>query len=181
MTIRNADRSPNADPQGRVAALVSALSAALVLAACASAPPPLPAAKVAAPAPSPLTAGAPQIASPLSYGSVTSQVEKGKTTQLELLQAFGGPNISTLDRDGVETWVYERTATQSDAQSSAQATQGAASLGAFFKYIDFSIGGSIGRSGSSSSVSTSIRSLTVIVKFASNKTVSDYSVRASTF
>jgi hypothetical protein len=167
---------------GRVAALVAALAVALALAACASAPPTLPPPmKAAAPAPSPLTAGALQVASPLSYGSVTSQVEKGKTTQLELLQAFGGPNISTLDRDGVETWVYERTATQSDVQSSAQAAQGAASLGAFFKYVDVNIGGSMARSGSSSSVSTSIRSLTVIVKFASNKTVSDYSVRASTF
>ncbi|MEP7301478.1 MAG: hypothetical protein ABI699_08105 [Caldimonas sp.] len=181
MTIRNADRSPNVDSLARAAALVPSLAVALALAACANAPPPLPAAQVATPAPSPLTAGAPQIASPLSYGSVTSQVEKGKTTQLELLQAFGGPNISTLDRDGVETWVYERTATQSDVRSSAQVAQGAASLGAFFKYIDVNIGGSIGRSASSSSVSTSIRSLTVIVKFAPNKTVSDYSVRASTF
>ena len=159
------------------------LAATLALAACASTtPPPLPPVQEpVAPAPSPLTAGAPQVASPLSYGSVTAQVEKGRTTQLELLQAFGGPNISTIDRDGVETWVYERTATQSDVRGSAQAAQGAANLGAFFKHVDIGASGSTSRSGSSSSASTSIRSLTVIVKFAPNKTVADYSVRASTF
>ena len=169
------------EPSWRLAARAASIVAAAALAACGAVPPPVAPVAPAAPAPSPLTAGAPQVASPLSYGAVTAQVEKGKTTQLDLLQAFGGPNISTLDRDGVETWVYERTATQTDVQSSSQSAQGAASLGAFFKYVDINVGGSAGRSGSSSSASTSIRSLTVIVKFAPNKTVSDYTVRASTF
>ncbi|MEO8082089.1 MAG: hypothetical protein ABI641_16255 [Caldimonas sp.] len=120
-------------------------------------------------------------ASALSYGTVTSQVQKGKTTQLELLQVFGGPNISTTDRDGVETWVYERTATQSDVQSNAQSSQGAASLGAFFKFVNVDVSASTGRSSSGASAASSVRSLTVIVKFAADKTVADYSVRASTF
>jgi hypothetical protein len=128
------------------------------------------------------TAGAPAVtASALSYGTVTSQVIKGKTTQMDLLQIFGGPNIATTDRDGTETWVYERSATQTDVATNSQAAQGTASLGAFFKYIDVQAGGSVARSGSASSMSSSIRSLTVIVKFAPDKTVADYSVRASTF
>ena len=139
-----------------------------------------PSGTVPAPA-SALTAGAPVTASALSYGSVTSQVQKGKTTQLELLQIFGGPSISTTDRDGVETWVYERTSTQSDVQSNAQSAQGAASLGAFFKFVNVDVSGSTGRSLSGTSAATSVRSLTVIVKFAADKTVADYSVRASTF
>jgi len=139
-----------------------------------------PSGNVPAPA-SALTTGAPVTASALSYGSVTSQVQKGKTTQLELLQIFGGPSISTTDRDGVETWVYERTSTQSDVQSNAQSAQGAASLGAFFKFVNVDVSGSTGRSSSGTSAATSVRSLTVIVKFAADKTVADYSVRASTF
>ncbi|MCC7284577.1 MAG: hypothetical protein IT503_00205, partial [Burkholderiaceae bacterium] len=76
---------------------------------CMPSMPPMPATQ-AAPAPAP-TAGAPAVqASTMSYGTVTSQVVKGKTTQLDLLQLFGGPSIATTDRDGVETWVYERTA-----------------------------------------------------------------------
>lgn len=89
------------------------------------------------PAPTAPTAGAPAVqASTMSYGTVTSQVVKGKTTQLDLLQLFGGPSIATTDRDGVETWVYERTATQTDVQSNSQAAQGALNLGLFFKHVD---------------------------------------------
>lgn len=155
---------------------------ALAASACSAPMPALPsAAPVSASAAAP-TAGAPAVAaSPLSYGTVTSQVVKGKTTQLELLQIFGGPNIATTDRDGVETWVYERSATQTDVQAGSQAAQGTASLGAFFKYVELQAGGSIARSATQSSTSSSIRSLTVIVKFAADKTVADYSVRASTF
>lgn len=156
-----------------------------VATACMTPMPPLPsqaATTTAAASPSAPTAGAPLTsASTLSYGAVTSQVVKGKTTQLELLQVFGGPNIATTDRDGVETWVYERSATQTDVQGGSQAAQGTASLGAFFKYVDVQAGGSMSRSQTASSTSSSIRSLTVIVKFAADKTVADYTVRASTF
>ena len=151
----------------------------VALASCAA--PALPPSGNVPPAASATTAGAQVSASTLSYGTVTSQVQKGKTTQLELLQTFGGPNISTTDRDGAETWVYERTATQSDVQSNAQSAQGSASLGAFFKFVNVDVSGSSGRSSSGTSAATSVRSLTVIVKFAADKTVADYSVRASTF
>ena len=155
--------------------------ALLALAACAG--PPLPPSGPAAPpalATAP-AAGATSTASALSYGTVTAQVQRGKTTQLELLQAFGGPNISSTDRDGVETWLYERTATQSEMQSESRQAQAAASLGAFFKYVDVNVGGSSGRAAAGTSATSSTRSLTVIVKFAPDKTVADYSVRASTF
>ncbi|MFT3663968.1 hypothetical protein [Piscinibacter sp.] len=148
--------------------------------ACAPMLPTAPAAPPPAPAATP-TAGAAPVASPLSYGAVTSQVVKGRTTQLELLQTFGGPNISTVDRDGVETWVYERTATQTEQQSQAQSAQATASLGAFFKYVDVGVGGGVARSSGGVTTSGSVRSLTVIVKFAADKTVADYSVRATTF
>jgi hypothetical protein len=161
--------------------MVAATCCALICSGCmptmATLPPAQPAPTAAAP-----TAGAPAVqASTLSYGTVTSQVVKGKTTQMDLLQTFGGPNIATTDRDGVETWVYERSATQTDVQSQSQTAQGAASLGAFFKYVDLQASGSVGRSTSAASTSSSIRSLTVIVKFGADKTVADYSVRASTF
>lgn len=150
--------------------------------ACMPTMPPLAAPAPASGAPAAPTAGAPVVqASAMSYGTVTSQVVKGKTTQLDLLQAFGGPNIATTDRDGVETWVYERSATQTDVQSNSQAAQGAMSLGAFFKYVDLQAAGSLARSTQAASTSSSIRALTVIVKFAADKTVADYSVRASTF
>lgn len=162
-------------------------AAAALLAAAGGCMTPLPATTTASPAAPPPSASAPTAGAPvtqasaLSYGSVTSQVQKGRTTQMELLQLFGGPSIATTDRDGTETWVYERSATQTDVQANSQAAQGAASLGAFFKYVDIQAGGSMARSSAASTTSSSIRSLTVIVKFAPDKTVADYSVRASTF
>lgn len=159
-----------------------AFAAALGLASCAT-PTTLPPNQPAAPqsAAAGPSAGLTVAPSTLSYGTVTSQVVKGKTTPADLLQAFGGPNISTLDSNGIETWVYERTATQSDVQSNSQSAQAAASLGAFFKFVDVKAGGSVERGVSSSSFSSSIRSLTVIVKFGPGRTVVDYTVRASNF
>lgn len=155
-----------------------AIVSVLVSACMASNAPP-----VAAPAPAPAPIVAPQPATPsaLSYGTVTSQVRKGVTTQLDLAQLFGAPNISTYDSAGIETWVYERTVTQTDVQSHSQAASGAANLGLFFNWGQAGGGVSGSQSSSAASTTTSVRSITVIVKFAENKTVSDYSVRASYF
>ena len=117
----------------------------------------------------------------LSYGGVTSQVQNNKTTQLELVQMFGGPSISTTDADGTEVWIYERAVTETERQNRSEGYQAAANLGVFFSAVQLGGGGSTGKSTSSSNVSTSFRSLTVIVKFNPNKTVKEYSVRASQF
>jgi hypothetical protein len=123
--------------------------------------------------------------SALSYGSVTSRVEKNKTTQTDLVEAFGGPNISSVDTDGTEVWVYERSVTQNDVSTQSKDYMGAVNLGVSFGYPHF--GASAGASGSAekrsgqSSTSYSTRSLTVVVKFNTDKTVKDYSARASTF
>lgn len=139
--------------------------------------PPEPASPTAA---APAAAPATQ-ASALSYGTVTSQVQKGKTTQLELLNLFGGPNISTTDAAGLESWVYERSVSQTDVDTRSQALQGAVNLGLFFNSANVAAGASGERTSASSSMATSFRSLTVIVKFDDRKVVSDYSVRASSF
>ena len=82
--------------------------ASFVLCACASAPAPTtqPAPAKPIPAPAPIESSEPEQPSALSYGMVTSQVRKGVTTQLELVQLFGSPNISTYDSAGVESWVW---------------------------------------------------------------------------
>src|SRR5215213_2482680 len=72
------------------------------------------------------SAGTAERPSNLSYGTVTAMVKKNVTTQAELIDMFGGPNISTTDKDGTETWVYERTASMSDSAGSADQKQFAA-------------------------------------------------------
>jgi hypothetical protein len=120
-------------------------------------------------------------ASALSYGTVTATVVKGKTTQADLLQMFGGPNISTVDNEGVETWVYERSVSQTDVTSRNQNWQAAANLGAAFGHFSGGASASGGQGTSAASTATSFRSLTVITKFNPDKTVKEYSVRASQF
>ena len=64
-------------------------------------------------------AGTAERPSNLSYGTVTATVKKNVTTQAELIDMFGGPNISTTDKDGTESWVYERTASMCDTAGTA--------------------------------------------------------------
>ena len=121
------------------------------------------------------------VASALSYGAVTATVVRGKTTQSDLLQMFGGPNISTTDAEGVETWVYERSVSQTDVASKSSNWQAAANLGVSFGRAELGASGGGGSSGASASTASSFRSLTVIVKFNTNRSVKDFSVRASQF
>jgi hypothetical protein len=155
----------------------------VLIGGCASPPAPVvePPAPKPDPAPEALVSPNPPQQGALSYGFVTSQVRKGVTTQLDLVQLFGSPNISTFDSAGVESWVYERTVTQTEVQSNARSAQAAANLGVFFNSGQAAGAVAGEQSNSTGTTTTSVRSITVIVKFAPNKTVADYSVRASYF
>src|SRR3989338_5125782 len=43
----------------------------------------------------------------LTYGMVTKSIIKGQTTQGEIIQLFGSPNITTVAKDGSEVWTYD--------------------------------------------------------------------------
>jgi len=163
------------------AALCSAMP--IVFGGCVSAPDPKlePEKPSALPAAAPIVASEPAQPSALSYGMVTSQVRKGETKQYELVQLFGSPNISTFDSAGIETWVYERTVRQTDVQQNTQAAQGAVNLGAFFNFGQAGAAVAGNKSTATTTSTTSLRSITVIVKFNAEHVVSDYSVRASYF
>lgn len=131
------------------------------------------------------TAGTVERPSALSYGAVTATVKKNVTTQSDLLSLFGGPNISTTDAEGVETWVYERTATMNDSAGAAESRNFEAFFGAGGSAGPIVLGGGAG-GGSRSSTDqrrtvSSIRTLTVVVKFNADRTVKDCSTRASYF
>jgi hypothetical protein len=131
------------------------------------------------------TAGTVERPSNLSYGTVTATVKKNVTTQMDLVNLFGGPNISTTDADGAETWVYERTASTTDTAGSADQKQFAAFFGAGAQIGSATLGG--GAAGGTAKQNdqrrtvNSVRTLTVVVKFNPDKTVKDYSARASYF
>lgn len=55
----------------------------------------------------------------LTTGVVKSQIIKGRTTQAEVLQLFGAPNLITKNRDDDEVWNYNRMSFESARGSDA--------------------------------------------------------------
>jgi hypothetical protein len=116
---------------------------------------------------------------------MVGKVQKGVTTQSELIELFGGPNIATLDPDGMETWVYERTASETHTTSQSTVSTEANRLDSYFGLGLLGKGESQTRgtvqSHGGTTTSYSIRTLTIVVKFNADKTVKEYSARASYF
>lgn len=113
----------------------------------------------------------------LTHGMVQMNLKVGTTTQGQIIETFGGPNITTIDGAGQEMWVYDRHATVS-----------------YDKASGFSIGllgggggggagglGGLGFSNRTSKSTQSSRSMTLIIKFDANKVVSDFQSRSSSF
>jgi outer membrane protein assembly factor BamE (lipoprotein component of BamABCDE complex) len=112
-------------------------------------------------APEPLT----KKNSELTQGMVQMNLEVGKTNKAEVLNTFGGPNITTRDSSGNEVWTYQRAA--QIAQSSSQSG-----------YWTIIIAG---KSGSAAGFETSSRMITLIIQFDQNDVVTDFKSRESNF
>lgn len=113
----------------------------------------------------------------LTHGMVQMTLKVGQTTQAEILENFGGPNIATIDGTGQEMWVYDRHATVSyDKQSGF-------SIGLFAGGGGGGVGGGggLGFGSKKSKSSTNSRAMTLIIKFDANKIVSDFKSRSSSF
>lgn len=104
----------------------------------------------------------------LTQGQVQITLKKDVTTQAEVLDVFGAPNLVSLNSSGEEIWTYQRNATVgSESASSAYGT-----------FILF------GASTRSSGFEQSSRTMTLIIKFKDFngiKKVSDFSSRSSSF
>jgi hypothetical protein len=113
----------------------------------------------------------------LTHGMVQMNLKVGTTTQGQIIEAFGGPNITTIDGGGQEMWVYDRHATVSYDKTSGFSIGllggggggGAAGLGG------------LGFGNRKSKSTQSSRSMTLIIKFDANKVVSDFQSRSSSF
>lgn len=104
----------------------------------------------------------------LTTGQVQITLKKDVTTQTEVVEAFGAPNLVTLNSSGEEVWTYQKNATVTNATSSS----------AYGTVILF------GGSTRSSGLEQSSRTMTLIIKFKETngiKRVSDFSSRASSF
>jgi len=116
-------------------------------------------------------------ADPLSYGMVQLTVKVGTTTQADILEKFGAPNIATMDGSGREMWVYDRHATVTFDKTSGF------SIGMLLGGVggDVGGGGGLGFGSRKSRSEQSTRTVTLIIKFDENKVVSDFQSRSSSF
>lgn len=114
---------------------------------------------------------------PLSYGMVQLTVKVGTTTQADILEKFGSPNITTIDGSGREMWVYDRHATVTYDKSSGFSIGMILGAGGG----DVGGGGGLGFGSRKSQSEQSQRTMTLILKFDANKVVSDFQSRSSSF
>lgn len=101
----------------------------------------------------------------LSHGAVQLRLKKGVTTQNDVVEAFGAPNIATRDSDGREVWTYRRHATVTSTTGSDA-------------YVNVLVFGASSGTGSGSSSS---QSMTLIVKFDDQAKVVDFRSMATSF
>ncbi|MFN7398532.1 MAG: hypothetical protein ACK5SX_05585 [Sandaracinobacter sp.] len=113
----------------------------------------------------------------LTQGMVQMTLKVGETMQLEVLEKLGAPNITTLDAQGREVWVYDRQATVSANSNSSF------SIGLLFGGAGGGVGGGAGTGfGKSKSKNEQTqRTMTLIIKFDETKKVADFKSRSSSF
>lgn len=97
----------------------------------------------------------------LTAGRVKMEIEKGRTTQADILKVFGSPNIVTKNRENDEVWNYNRMSYESVYGSDS--------------------GFLVFWSGSRAMSSTTTKSFDLIIIFDKNDVVKDYSIIAASF
>lgn len=113
----------------------------------------------------------------VTHGQVQLTLRVGQTSQYQVLEAFGAPNITTMDGNSQEVWVYDRHATVTRDES------GGFSIGLGIGGGGGGVGavGGLGFSKKKAKSETSSRTMTLVIKFDDRKIVSDFRSRSSSF
>ena len=121
----------------------------------------------------------------LTPGMVKAKIQKGKTTQTDVLETIGAPNIITRDTDGNEVWTYDVQYTASASEVAGWQAQGGLSGSALGVAGTTLIGGgaSGGAGGGRSSTSAQVSSgtFTLMITFDGNEMVRDYRMLSTKF
>lgn len=115
---------------------------------------------------------------PASYGLAKKKLIANQTTQQEVINTFGAPNITTKGTNGVdEVWTYEKVSSE---YVNSQASVGAGGAG--------SGGGSSGGGGGllfgsygQQKGTSSVRTVTLIITFDANEVVKEYRIMETNF
>jgi len=117
-------------------------------------------------------------ADPASYGLAKKKLAVGKTTQQDVIQTFGAPNITTKGTgDVAEVWTYEKVSSDYAASQWDVGLGGGGGGGGSGGGGGGALFGGYGKQKGSSSV----RTVTLIIKFNANEIVSDYKIMETNF
>lgn len=97
----------------------------------------------------------------LTPGMAKTKIIKGQTTQNEILEVFGAPNIVTKNKSGNEVWTYDKASVETGTSD---------------VYGTILIAGGVG-----SRSSTSTRTFILMIEFDDKNIVKDFSYRSSAF
>ncbi len=112
--------------------------------------------------------------SALTPGMAKKEIIKGKTTQAEVLQVFGPPDLVTTTSTGGEMWGYPRV-----SRDVAYSAFGIGGIGGSAVGREGILGGGIG-AGAGSQTQT-VRTMFLLIYFDKKDTVVDYKVSATRF
>ncbi len=114
--------------------------------------------------------------SAFTLGAIQRSIKAGMSAS-EVVDAAGSPNLVTRGRNGQESWVYDRFATETSEQS-VQAGGGA--LGSA-SGASSGILGALGIGGAKRKTTTTQRTLMLVVTFGSDGMVESFTYRSSRF
>lgn len=97
----------------------------------------------------------------LTPGMAKTKIIKGQTTQNEILEVFGAPNIVTKNKSGNEVWTYDKASVETSTSS---------------VYGTILIVG-----GAGSRASSSANTFTLMIEFDDKDVVKDFSYRSAAF
>ena len=114
----------------------------------------------------------------LTPGQVRSKIAIGRTTQLEVVQALGAPNMVLVKAGAAEVWTYDQISMHREDTSSFLGVIGGIA-GATGSETGAAVGG--GATASNSSKVTSVRTATLIVEFDDKGIVKNFEMMATAF
>lgn len=116
----------------------------------------------------------------MTLGLVQRDIKVG-TSQADVAQILGSPNIVTQDADGKETWIYDKVSSITSYGSSGFGVN-VGGFGGGFGWNGIGGGmGNVGYNKSGGTVQSNQKTLTVVLKFDNNHNVSSFSYHMSSF
>ena len=104
-----------------------------------------------------------------THANVQRVLKKGVTTQQQVIEVFGAPNITTTDANNHEVWTYQKHSVGGEAIDAGGGVIGV-------------VPGAVGLGGTSGSAySQSSKTMTLIIKFDDKKVVIDFESMYSSF